>query len=784
MSDDVISFEKQALQTLGHSRYLLQVHGCDETLDVLKFQAEEALSETWRYDVIGTCENADIACEALLMKPASFTFQVPMFTGAPATPVRTVFGVVQTFRRISTSKDEARYALTLVPRLAMLGHTHRSEIYLNQSVPEVVEQVLRSHGFEGPDFDFSLSREYLQRELITQWRETDLAFIQRLLAGVGIFWRFDMDARLGQDVVIFHDSQQHYQFGTSLPLRPASGLSNSGQECILNIQTARNVVSGSVSSRDYNYREALVPQDSTQSISSAEGITRGDVYRYAEPFLSAGDADSVESGAFFARLHHERILSHQLQACGSTNHPQLTPGQVLESSSVLPDGLQDGVLITRVRSHGSRSSSFMLAFDGMAYSETVCWRPALLRRPVIAGTLPARVESIEKNDTYAWLDSTGRYRVKLDFDRSEHEAGYGYLWLRMAKPYAGADYGWHAPLLDGTEVSVAFDGGDLDRPYIAHAQHDSEHPDHVTRDNHSRNVLRTPANNKLRMEDLRQQEHIKLATEYGKSQLNMGHLVDAQRKQRGTGFELRTDEFGAVRAARGLFLSSHGQQQAQDEVLEMSAAVGQISNANNQMAALTNAAETAGALTGDINAQANLLTDRLKDLQSAVLLASAPQGVALSSGEHLQLTSSQNTMINAGNNLDAGAMKNLSLAAEKALGLFAHTGAMTMVANQGEVVMQAQHNAMTFNAAQQITVTSTEDEIVISTPKTLTLNGGGSYLKLSGEGVEHGSQGPMIMNVAQYLIPAGGSSLDVAEMHFAETEIAPVPEARKGLISR
>jgi type VI secretion system secreted protein VgrG len=93
---------------------------------------------------------------------------------------------------------------------------------------------------------------------------------------------------------------------------------------------------------------------------------------------------------------------------------------------------------------------------------------------------------------------------------------------------------------------------------------------------------------------------------------------------------------------------------------------------------------------------------------------------------------------------------------------------------------------MTFNAAQQITVTSTEDEIVISTPKTLTLtlNGGGSYLKLSGEGVEHGSQGPMIMNVAQYLIPAGGSGLDVAEMYFAETEIAPVPEARKGLISR
>ncbi|EIV2969483.1 hypothetical protein L7Q82_001452 [Cronobacter sakazakii] len=80
-------------------------------------------------------------------------------------------------------------------------------------------------------------------------------------------------------------------------------------------------------------------------------------------------------------------------------------------------------------------------------------------------------------------------------------------------PYSETVY-FRPPLLDGTEVSVAFDSGDPDRPYIAHAQHDSAHPDHVTRTNHTRNVLRTPANNKLRMEDQRQQEHIKLAINY------------------------------------------------------------------------------------------------------------------------------------------------------------------------------------------------------------------------------------------------------------------------------
>ncbi|MGS8301602.1 phage baseplate assembly protein V, partial [Escherichia coli] len=74
--------------------------------------------------------------------------------------------------------------------------------------------------------------------------------------------------------------------------------------------------------------------------------------------------------------------------------------------------------------------------------------------------LPARIESHEKNDIYAHLDDQGRYRVKLDFDRNSTERGYAYLWLRLAKPYAGDTYGFHSPLIDGTEVAIVFDGGD------------------------------------------------------------------------------------------------------------------------------------------------------------------------------------------------------------------------------------------------------------------------------------------------------------------------------------
>ncbi|WP_226478732.1 type VI secretion system tip protein VgrG, partial [Pseudomonas sp. MWU16-30323] len=155
----------------------------------------------------------------------------------------------------------------------------------------------------------------------------------------------------------------------------------------------------------------------------------------------------------------------------------------------------------------------------------------------IAGTVPARVTSPQAHDPYGHIDIEGRYKVNFLFDRDTWKPGEESVWLRLARPYAGDTHGLHLPLIPGTEVAIAFEQGDPDRPYIAHALHDSQHEDHVTLRNYKRNVLRTPANNKLRMDDTRGQEHVKLSTEYGgKSQLNLGHLVDARRKKRGEGF--------------------------------------------------------------------------------------------------------------------------------------------------------------------------------------------------------------------------------------------------------
>ncbi|HHQ6112613.1 TPA: DUF2345 domain-containing protein, partial [Enterobacter hormaechei subsp. steigerwaltii] len=412
----------------------------------------------------------------------------------------------------------------------------------------------------------------------------------------------------------------------------------------------------------------------------------------------------------------------------------------------------EGVILTLVTFRGARDSRLHVSVWGMPYTERYCFRPAEIPRPEIHGTLPARIESREKNDIYAHLDPQGRYRVKLDFDREGTEPGYGYLWLRMAKPYAGETYGWHTPLTDGTEVAIAYSNGDIDLPYISHALHDSEHPDPVTRDNHTRNVLRTPANNKLRMEDKRGEEHIKLATEYGKTQLNTGHLVDAQGKTRGQGTELSTDEWGTLRAGKGLFVAADAQMKAQGDALDRDAALKEIDRLNQQLQQLEIAAEQAQALKADVDSQIQMFEQRLKPLNET-LLFSAPEGVAVTSGEHMQMTATKNVSINAGGDISTGVMGNMTALAGEKLGLFARTGQLSLKASEGPVEMQAQNGKMQLFAEKKLTLSSASD-ITFAGKKRITLIGGGSYLRLEAGRIEYGTTAMYIRKVKRTMAAA------------------------------
>ena len=738
-----------------HSHHKLKIRGLQGPVDVLTFEGREQLSTPFRYDIEFTSTDKAITPESVLMQDSAFSLTAPPVQGMPVqAPLRTLYGVITGFKHLSSSRDEARYEVRLEPRMALLARSRQNAIYQNQTVPQIVEKILRErHQMRGQDFVFNLKSEYPAREQVMQYGEDDLTFVSRLLSEVGIWFRFATDARLKIEVIEFYDDQSGYERGLTLPLRHPSGLFDGETEAVWGLNTAYSVVEKSVSTRDYNYRTATAEMMTEQhDATGGDNTTYGEAYHYADNFLQKGDKEAAESGAFYARIRHERYLNEQAILKGQSTSSLLMPGlEIRVQGDDAPAVFRKGVLITGVTASAARDHSYELTFTAIPYSERYGYRPALIPRPVMAGTLPARVTSTVKNDIYAHIDKDGRYRVNLDFDRDTWKPGYESLWVRQSRPYAGDTYGLHLPLLAGTEVSIAFEEGNPDRPYIAGVKHDSAHTDHVTIQNYKRNVLRTPANNKIRLDDERGKEHIKVSTEYGgKSQLNLGHLVDAGKQQRGEGFELRTDLWGAVRAKKGIFISADTQDKAQGQVREMAPAMAILDGAQSQMKSLSTDAQTANADPADLSSQIALLQQSVKDLTQAAILLSAPKGVAIASGEHLQLAASKNLIANAGNHADIGVVKNMFIGVGQALSVFVRKAGIRLFANKGAISVQAQNDLMELLAQKSIVITSTEDEIKITAKKKITLNGGGSYIRLDACGIEAGTPGEYNVKAGYY----------------------------------
>ncbi|MGC1051322.1 type VI secretion system tip protein VgrG [Pantoea agglomerans] len=237
----------------GQTRYRLEISDSILKPDVLNFHGREVLNTPFKWRIEFTTPQKGITREDAMLKYATLS----MLSG------RVVQGIITGFEVLKETVDQTHFAVTLSSRMALLAHTRRCAVWQNVSVPELVEQVLRSHGLEGADFEFRLERTYPVRELITQWRETDLQFIQRILAEDGIWFRTGVNTTTGLDTVTFADSQLQYQFDVRLPYREPSALHDGAVEAVWDARVWHHTVTGSVATRDYNYRTASTPMDAT-----------------------------------------------------------------------------------------------------------------------------------------------------------------------------------------------------------------------------------------------------------------------------------------------------------------------------------------------------------------------------------------------------------------------------------------------------------------------------------------------------------------------------------------
>ena len=760
------------------NRYKLDIPSCPYPLDVERFDGLEQMSALYHYTIRFTSSHPDITAEMMLSKTVTLSMGVGELFNSMVGKI--VHGVVTNFRRLIGSRDQVTYEIILEPFISLLDkqfRTHR--FFVNKSVPEVVEQILGEHGLKGWEYEFKLKQTYPKREQINQYQESDLEFIERLLAEVGIFYFFTLQPDTQTEVVHFADKQSAWTFGKSLPLSSPSGMNDNAAESVWGVNVQQNVVERSVTASDYNHREAQniltsVPADMTRG--DGEGNTYGDVYHYRPRHLERGDKITpvAETGNFWARLEHERFLSTQTTVTGSSTDHTLGPAQVLTITEMaipptLPRETENGVVIIRTGYTASRKNALKVAWVAMPYYENRCWRPAAKKRPVVSGTLTARVTSAKDNDIYAWQDASGMYRVKFDADRDDKRQGMESMPVRFAKPYGGDKYGFHFPLIQGTEVAIAFHEGDPDRPYIAHAMHDSRHVDHVTEANSTRNVIRTAGLNKLRMEDKRGEEHVKLSTEYGgKTQLNLGHNVNASRELRGEGAELRTDRHVSIRGGAGVFITADKQPFAGDKMLSMQEAIAQLENALTIAKSLSSAAEGADALPADTASQ-QTLNAALKELAKPGIILNAPEGVSITSPQAVRVASGAASVgIMSQQNTDISALKRFTVAAGEAVSMLARKAGMKLFAAKGKVEIQAQDDALEAIAKKDVTVTSVEGKVVITGATELIVNCDGAFMKLAGGNMELGAPGNILLKCT-----------NVQKMGSADYD-APKPELPQG----
>ncbi|MDV1069382.1 type VI secretion system Vgr family protein [Klebsiella pasteurii] len=728
----------------SHSHNLLKVRGCKSLLDVLCFEGHEALSKPFNYTIEFTSTDKAVTPQQMLMQDASLTLVAPVDQGygiKVQQPVRTLQGVVTGFERLSTSKDETHYSLTLQPRLALLSRSHQNRIYQDMSVPDIVEHILRTrHDMRGEDFVFTLANEYPRREQVMQYGEDDMAFISRLLAEVGIWYKITADTRLNIDVVEFYDDQRYFEQGVSLPSVPPSGQHDSGRESVWALESHHNVVEQSVFTRDYNYRNAPEDMNLSVDVSRGDSTTYGEAYHWADNYLTPGNSDQrdpePESGAFYARIRHERYLNRQTLLNGETNCVTMAPGQELKvtGGEEVTDTFRQGVVITGIHSRARRDRSFEVTFHAIPYSEDYCFRPEPGDKPKMAGTLPARVTSTKTNDIYGHIDRDGRYKVNLLFDRDHWQSGEESLWVRQSRPYAGDTYGLHLPLLAGTEVAIAFEQGDPDRPYIAGVLHDSAHGDHVTIYNYKRNVLRTPANNKIRLDDTRGKEHIKVSTEYGgKSQLNLGHLVDQEKKQRGEGFELRTDSYGTIRAGKGIFITADEQPKAQGQQLAMEPASSLLKGAQNLVAGWERVTQTHHNLPPDADTLKQFV-EKADQLKKPVLLMEAPDGIGTVTPESILLHSGNGLYMQSIGEVSIASEQRLSVNASQAISLLSRQEGVRLVSAKGPLNIESHGDILSLTALQDVTIQSTQGHLQLTAKNGITIGCGGAYIRLTPQG--------------------------------------------------
>ena len=495
------------------SRRAYQMHSGavgDGTLQVASFHGHERMSTPFRIELELMSDQPDLDGEAILAADAWLGIKQPtvLASGRRGVQLLQIHGVLANFEQHGRGDQGVRYRALLVPRLWRLSLTSQSRIFQDQTVVEIVKQVLKDHGFEPEDSDFrTTGRSYPKREYVVQYQESDLAFISRLLEHEGIFYHFEHSEK--RTVVVFGDQPDactKVAGATSFIYRQQVGGTRADdalvEESVFELSMRQRPVTAQVVLGDYNYRSPDAPMFPTAEVASPAAF--GHQYEYGDHFKDD------DEGTALAGVRGEEIACRKRQFHGVGDARGFRAGGVFTLAQHYRGDINMDHLLIEVKHQGSQgfatadeddhpTASYINDFVSMP-ATTVFRPPRITPKPAVLGTLIAKVDAAG-DGKYAEVDDQGRYKLKFTFDRSDKKDGKASRFVRMAQPYAGDDMGMHFPLHKGTEVIVTHVNGDPDRPLIAAAVPNPQTGSKVTGSNQSQSMIKSGGGNSMTMED-------------------------------------------------------------------------------------------------------------------------------------------------------------------------------------------------------------------------------------------------------------------------------------------
>jgi type VI secretion system secreted protein VgrG len=480
------------------------------TFQVVRFQGSEGLSELFTYDVQLVSEDPDIDFSKVVNKKATFT----MKRGGEDLPVN---GIVTDFSLTGHTADYVTYRATLQPRLQRLALSHRSRIFQEMTVKDILKTVFEEDGLSSSDVKFQLQESYSQREYCVQYEESDLNFVNRLMEFEGMYYFFKHEG--GTDTLVITDKKsEHETIPAPSTLRyddDGGGMVEQDLEVVKRFSCEEQVVTGTVKLRDYNYR---TPETMTTE-SQMNGEMPGTRYEYGENFRKSG------RGKRLAEVRNEALEARRRVMRGESDSVGLRSGFLFTLEKHFRKSFNADYLVTHIEHEGSQRAG--LDVDALPSTQngesepdyrneftcipaSVQYRPPRRTpKPEVPGVLTATIESA--GGDYAYIDDQGRYRAQMHFDqRGDRSDGTKTLPLRMNQPYSGSDYGMHFPNHADTEMLVAFENGDIDRPIALGTTPNPSNKSPSVSQNKMENLLRTWGGNELLMDDTKDEARVRL----------------------------------------------------------------------------------------------------------------------------------------------------------------------------------------------------------------------------------------------------------------------------------